>query len=380
MQASDCTLAARRSHRRRWAVAGIAGAAFMVAPASGALAAPGDAGREPPSTTITQSVAGVPTGTSISEIVREAKPLKIKTLKGLGPAHQAQRAAGAPDRPDGPQVKVPGALGTSAAAPDAGSASAALGAQSAVAQNGPWPYSYSTNPNRQVGKLYFDVDPDPNRQRWSWCSATAVNSENKSLVLTAGHCVFSPDPDGNGRITGNGYWHQHVQFCPGYENGCKLGVYGARFLTTTPSWFYGSGGNYEWGDDTAIALVNPNSNGYLVNYTGGQGITWNAPANQTRWAFGYPGSDSRWPEYSYSGEDLIYCGGSSWAVTANHYAMRCTMTGGSSGGAHLSYVNSSNWIGYANGVNSHKPWGGAYMGSPYFGGAEGNLYNYARAR
>src|SRR3712207_5455589 len=250
----------------------------------------------------------------------------------------------------------------------------------AAAQNGAWPYSFSTNPNRQVGKLYFDTDPDPYRQRWSWCSATAVNSENKSLVLTAGHCVFTPDPDGDGRITGNGRWYDHVQFCPGYENGCRLGVYGARFLTTTPSWFHGSGGNYEWGDDVAIALVNPNANGYLVNFTGGQGITWNAPATAYRWAYGYPASDWRWPEYTYSGEDMIYCAGTNSAVTSNHLALGCTMTGGSSGGPWLTNVNYSSWLGYANGVNSHKPWGGPYMGSPYFGNAEGDLFQYARAR
>jgi V8-like Glu-specific endopeptidase len=40
---------------------------------------------------------------------------------------------------------------------------------------------------------------------WRQCSATAVSSQNKSLVITAGHCVYTPDPDGNGTIDGNGY-------------------------------------------------------------------------------------------------------------------------------------------------------------------------------
>ena len=34
----------------------------------------------------------------------------------------------------------------------------------------------------------------------------------------------------------------------------------------------------------------------------------------------------------------------------------------------------SNWLGYVNSVNSHKPYGGPYMSGPYFGNAESNLY------
>jgi len=348
-----------------------------------ASASAGGATPAPPmtkSSSVSSVAAALPQGTTIQDVVRQAKPFKIAD-KVLAASLRANGGRNTAQRPDGPTVKLPGALGDAAASKDAPASAgvkALMQSSAAVAQNGPWPNPYYTNPNRQIGKLYFDVDPGPGT-RWSWCSATVVNSQNKSMVLTAGHCVYSPDPDGDGRISGNGYWHQNVFFCPGYENGCQLGSYSRRLMTTTPSWFYGTGGGYDWGDDIGIVLVNPNGNGQIVPFTGAQGIEFNATAQRFVWAFGYPASDYRWPAYTYSGEDLIYCPGTTIPVDGNHSALPCTMTGGASGGPWLTDVNYSNWLGYVNSVNSHKPWGGAYMGGPYFGNAELNLYNYARA-
>jgi hypothetical protein len=245
-----------------------------------------------------------------------------------------------------------------------------------LAQNGYWPGSYSTNPNRQIGKLYFDINPGTG-VTWSHCSGTAVNSENKSIVITAGHCAYNPDPDNNGLVSGNGRWYQNFQFCPGYENNCKLGIWTAKRVTTTNSWFYGVNGRYSWIDDVAAVQVNLNANSRrLVNVVGGHGISFNASTGAFRSAFGYPLTDSRWPEYTYSGQDLVYCQGRDTYYTS---VMRipCTMTGGSSGGPWLRDVNSS-WLGILNSVNSHKAWGGPYMGGPYFGAAESRLFQQVR--
>jgi hypothetical protein len=369
----------------RWSVRG--GIALTM---TASLLAPGiasaDAATSAPLPTVKSSsassvAAALPRGTTVRDVVREATPLRIDTDKGLA-GRLKSSGAGAEQGPDGPAVEVPGALGKGGAfkslLPSAGDAKALARSATAAAQNGAWPYAYTTNPNRQIGKLYFDVDPGAGTT-WSWCSATVVNSENKSMVLTAGHCVYNPDPDGDGRITGNGYWHQSVIFCPGYESGCRLGSYNWRLMTTTPSWFSGTGDSYDWADDVAVVLVNSNANGQLVPFTGAQGIRFNVAAQRYVWAFGYPASDSRWPAYTYSGEDMIYCPGMTIPVGANHLALPCTMTGGASGGPWLTDVDYTSWLGYVNSVNSHKPWGGTYMGGPYFGGAELNLYNYARA-
>jgi len=277
--------------------------------------------------------------------------------------------------PDGPELSIYGVAPSSLAV--SSTASFSTLATTATTQNGPWTGSYSTNPNRQIGKLYFWTG-----SRWSHCTATAVNSENKSLIVTAGHCVYNPDPDNNGRVDGNGSWYTSVQFCPGYESGCKLGVWYARNLYTTNSWFYGSGTSksYDWSDDLAVVLVSSNpTQGRLVDAVGGHGITFNRPTALMRHAFGYPITDSRWPSYTYSGEDLIYCPGNDTSDGYGHLKLACTMTGGASGGPWI-IDPASSWLGLVNSVNSHKAWGGSYMGGPYFGTAESDLFNYARTR
>ena len=277
-------------------------------------------------------------------------------------------------RPDGPPLSFEGTAPKSAAAPIGAGPVAA-----AAAANGLWPGAYNANPNRQAGKLYFDIKPGAG-ETWSHCSATAINSENKSLVLTAGHCLFNPDPDKNGYVTGNGRWYEHVQFCPGYEYTCKLGTWHARARYSTNSWVYGTGGVYDWRDDVGVVLVSPNTSGYLVNAVGGQGITFNQATAIKRTAFGYPAPDPRFPNYAntYNGQDLIYCPGTDRSDGAGHTALNCTMTGGASGGPWLSWV-ATNWVGYANGVNSHKVTE-TTMSSPYFATTESNLFQYARAR
>ena len=347
-----------------------------------AAAAAGDGGRgAPPSKAVTAQEKHKLKNTPVKRIVRDAKPLAVGKGKGQGQG-QGQAPQPAPQSPDGPEERHAGAApaGTTDTGAPAPSTSASTAA--ATSQNGAWPGAYYSNPNAQVGKLYFDINPG-SATDWRHCSGTAVNSENKSLVITAGHCVYSPDPDGNGTISGNGYWHQSFMFCPGYESGCRLGTWNYRQVSTTWSWFggYGSAKRYDFRDDVAVLLVSPNSRGYLVNAVGGQGITFNASTGLYRYAFGYPASDWRWPEYSYSGHDLIYCPGYSYNDGSIPGTMRmsCTMTGGSSGGPWLSYIG-SNWIGYVNSVNSHKPYGGRYMNGPYFDSPESSLFSYWRNR
>ncbi len=179
-------------------------------------------------------------------------------------------------------------------------------------------------------------------------------------MLTAGHCVFTPDPDNNGLVDGNGFWYESVRFCPGYEYGCKLGVWYARQLSTTNSWFYGTPGTrqYDWTDDIAVVLVKPDpARGFLVTSVGGQGITFNQSTGLQRNSFGYPISDARWPQYPYSGEDLIYCPGRDASDGYGHIRIACTMTGGASGGPWI-ISPAATWIGYVNSVNSHKAWRG----------------------
>ena len=206
-----------------------------------------------------------------------------------------------------------------------------------------------------------------------------MNSENKSVVWTAGHCVYNLDPNRDGVIGPNPYWYEQVQFCPGYENACNLGIWYSRGQWSTNSWVYGTNGQYNWQDDVGAVLVSPNSKGSLVNAVGGQGIAFNLGTGQYVRSFGYPITDSRWPQYTYSGNDMAYCAGYDAYDESGHLKVPCTMTGGSSGGPWIINPNSS-WLGTLYGNNSHKAWGGTYQGSPYYGATESNLFQYVRNR
>src|SRR5215203_1242803 len=299
----------------------------LVAAAMLVLGAVGPAQAAPPSHKVNQSKE-----TPIGEIVKRSVPLPVPSGK---------EAAKTPERPGGPPVELKGAAPKHGVAPKSASAATRRATSGAY-----WPGAYYTNPNRQIGKLYFWTGT-----RWSHCSATAINSASKSLVLTAGHCVLNT-------ITNR--WSTNVQFCPGYQFGCKLGSWQALRLGTTGSWYNSTSTNYHWEDDIGIVKVAYNSNrGYLVNSVGGQGITFNQSTNLYRSAFGYPAPDSRFPQYNNNGEDLAYCQNYSGYDGYGQLFIPCTMTGGASGGPWLSFVG-SNWLGYANGVNSHKP-SGAYM-------------------
>jgi V8-like Glu-specific endopeptidase len=342
-----------RPQRRR--LAGLALAALIT------LAPAADAAADIPS----RQVGPAEKPVAMDRILEEANPLPVPQTAGL-PA-----AAIAAERPSGPRIAVRGTAPRSArsgAMKRKSKRARRARKRGRLVQNGPWGGTFNTNPNLQIGKLYFDVQPGPG-VRWSHCSATAVNSENRSLVMTAGHCVYDPS---------TGAWSEDLRFCPGYERGCGLGVWRARHIFTTPGW-YRSG---SWADDTAVVLVNPNASGNLVDVVGGQGITFNENVGLDRHAFGYPAADSRWPRYRYDGEDLIYCRGRD-RYSAGNLIIGCTMTGGSSGGPWLSGFDSTG-LGYLNGVNSHKPGprpqSGKVVASPYFGNAENILFQTARAR
>jgi hypothetical protein len=334
--------------------ASVASAARLGEPAVGAT---GSLARLTPSHHVTAMEVRHTKQTGLARIEQLSVPLETRT--DVGPErHTAQK-------PDGSKALV-------------------AGTAPSLRQNGLWAGTYDSNPNAQVGKLYFDTKPGPG-ESWSHCSATVINSENRSLVLTAGHCIYNPDPDGDGVIAGNGYWYENFQFCPGYEYGCKLGTWYPRTtgnsVWTTSSWYYGSGTRhwYDYKDDIGILLMAPSATkGNIVDAVGGQGILFNAGLGLSTTAFGYPVTDSRWPGYTYTGEDLDYCPGVPGYDGLGHLKLACTMTGGASGGPWIISPNGS-WLGYVNSVNSHKPWGAKYMGGPYFGAAEQQLFNQTRA-
>ncbi len=232
---------------------------------------------------------------------------------------------------------------------------------------GYWQGSNTANPNAQIGRLFY--------QQWdaasaTWknynCSGTVVTSENKSVVWTAGHCVYQ---------TYSNVWNRNYVFCPGYRNGtCPYGRWTPYSQSTTTQWQNSTCtidnrcSQAEFQYDLGALKMNA-INGYrIANWVGSHGIQFNGAIYQYRYLFGYPLNKT-------SGQYLYYCAGNNTYAYGNLRMAPCTAGGGASGGPWLSQINSS-WLGVVHSVNSHGD--DTYMGGPYQGTVAQNLYGRVR--
>jgi V8-like Glu-specific endopeptidase len=206
------------------------------------------------------------------------------------------------------------------------------------------------------GRVFFTYSG-----RTASCSGTAVTSNNKSTVITAGHCVKL-----------DGAWHTNWAFVPGYHNGSTpYGTWTAKATYSTPQWTASEDINY----DVGAAVVNPLGGQSLTDVVGGQGVAFNQARDQDMYAFGYPAADP------YDGTKLIYCSGTTFdAFISDGIGMTCDMTGGASGGGWFLSFSESTGAGTLNSVNSYKiNYFNFWMFGPYFGTDAQNLYNTAQS-
>lgn len=213
-------------------------------------------------------------------------------------------------------------------------------------------YSY---PLSTVGKVFFS-DGGHNYV----CSGAAVNTENKSVVDTAGHCIYD-----------NGHWMSNWIFCPMYYSGsAPYGCWTANYLEVDGTWANSgtitSSGEFEgdFAHDYGMAVMHPSARyGYLTDSVGGLGYLYDANSAEQFYAYGYPA------ETPYNGASMKSCNGGDqvWNNGNGNYmlSISCGMTGGSSGGPWIINYNGG-W--YLNGHNDMKAY--AYpdsMYSPYYG-------------
>jgi V8-like Glu-specific endopeptidase len=231
------------------------------------------------------------------------------------------------------------------------------GAFSSHAVSDPDAYPYTTN-----GAVFFRTGGG-----LASCSGTAVTSKNRSLVVTAGHCVHS----GFGR---SGRWfHRKWTFVPGLDDGVAwFGQFKAKALWTTDGWWRSENYNF----DVGMAVLGRNALGQkLTRAVGSQGFATNLARSQAYDAYGYPADPpfdgaQQWVcESQYAGDDpnaFAYSGPPTLAIG-------CDMTAGSSGGGWVAedqYVNGVNSYMYSNDPST--------MYGPYFGTAIWRLYKQAR--
>jgi hypothetical protein len=222
---------------------------------------------------------------------------------------------------------------------------------------------------RTTGKVFFTDNAGSNYV----CSGSAVNSESKLIVWTAGHCVF--DISYSCSAGSSGFYHNWA-YVPAYRNGAApYGIWTSRELWTLSGYCNGT-----WPSampyDSGAAVMNRNNGRAIANVTGANGISWNQPTAQTIFALGYPQAAP------YNGETLRYCYGGTFTDTSNGArGIACAMTAGASGGPWLRAYNSSLGVGSLNGASSYKYTSDPYrIYAPYFGNAQAALYNGVRNR
>lgn len=314
---------------------------------AGALATPAGAAPRPDiSTTVSQVPAGAQQQARdfwTPERMRAATPLDLVGVDGHVDGGVAPRK--------GPAATVAPTTPTAAA----GKAVNDIGLKAFPNAGGQW--SGGGAVVNTAGRVFFSY-----QGRTASCSGNAVTSNNKSTVITAGHCVKL-----------EGAWHTNWVFVPGYHDGqSPYGRWSASKTLSTPQWTASEDINY----DVGAAVVAPLDGKLLTDVVGGQGLAFNTGYNLRMYSFGFPAAAP------YDGEKFIYCSGNTNRdfLLSNDHGMNCNMTGGASGGPWFTQFNESTGAGLLSSVNSFK-----YnflpnrMYGPYFGADAQNLYQTAQA-
>jgi V8-like Glu-specific endopeptidase len=216
------------------------------------------------------------------------------------------------------------------------------------------------------------------------CSASVVTDDasGRSLVLTAGHCVydetnrafatnwmFIPDYDAApARLTSSD------SFCADTAYGCWT----AEYLTVDAGFANAGGFNTQATlNDVGFAVLGTggSNNDLVESEVGTQGISFSEGAlGYTAWLFGYPAAQK------YKGTDLIYCRGPLGTDPLNSnltYRVDCNMTGGSSGGPWFQPFTEASGSGTLMSVNSYGYSGVTAMHGPMFGSWTKSVFDAA---
>ncbi|MCW2805983.1 MAG: hypothetical protein JWN06_4200 [Propionibacteriaceae bacterium] len=198
----------------------------------------------------------------------------------------------------------------------------------------------------------------------SWCSASAINTASKRVLITAGHCVHS----GRG-----GDWRNNLVFVPGYNafnrDHDPVGRFQAFRLRTFNAWINNSDLNRD------VGFVTTYNGGdwsrRVVDTVGGHGLAFNGGTEFDVSIFGYPSNRD-------GGNKMWACWGvatdSSW--WDNQSKIGCNFGPGSSGGPWTWNYNNVTGQGFVRSVMSTIDGNGVNRG-PYFDTAVRDALNAA---
>jgi V8-like Glu-specific endopeptidase len=216
-----------------------------------------------------------------------------------------------------------------------------------------------TNFSITNGKLFIN-----GYESGSWCSASAINTASKRVVITAGHCVHS----GSG-----GTWLSNLVFVPGYNafnaDHDPVGQFQAYRLRTFNSWIDSSDLNRD------VGFVTTFSGGDwgvpVVDTVGGHGLAYNGGTEFDVSIFGYPsnldGGNRMWACWGVATDS---------SASDNRSKIGCNFGGGSSGGPWLWQYDNGTGLGHVRSVMSTVDGSGVNRG-PYFDTAVNDALNAA---
>lgn len=223
----------------------------------------------------------------------------------------------------------------------------------------------ASEPYRAHGKIFFTVNGGDKPGDYL-CSGTAVSANNRSVVWTAGHCVFD--------TLGGGFVDNFV-FVPGYkDDAAPFGEWPATDLATSKKWK--RRGSFK--ADFGAATVDRNGQGQsLGEVVGGRGIAFGQPRAQDYEALGYPAVG---PPAEFTGERMFRCL-SPLVGTDNPggrgpetMSIACDMAAGSSGGG---WVVNDTVLSVSSYIYERDD---ARLYGPYQGGIAEKLYNSAAGK
>jgi hypothetical protein len=177
----------------------------------------------------------------------------------------------------------------------------------------------STPPNTTNGKV-FGLLPGLGRFE---CSATVVSSQSRSVVFTAGHCVYDP----RSRVAA-----KRLAFVPSYDGGARpFGKWTASATRTTRDWIRRE--NFDF--DYATLRIRPRAGRRIEEVVGARPLGLNTPRDQVYNAFGYPSNFANAQRMwgcrgPYAGDDPRPIPGGPPPI-----GMACDMTTGASGGGWI---------------------------------------------
>jgi hypothetical protein len=235
----------------------------------------------------------------------------------------------------------------------------------ALSQSQVWT-AHGQMPATTVGKLYFD-EPDGGHQ----CTASVINSANRSMIWTAGHCVTD----------GAKHWYSNFVFVPDYAgSGEPLGRWTWKSVSAPNGYFDGKDSDY----DLAAITLWPRNGVNVANVTGWQGYKFGSGYDWNVYEFGYP-FDTHPARTGITGQQLRYCTGTTWRpgiwpFQPSQEAIHCDQGHGASGGPWLDDLQLARGWGYLVGnVSYHPDDNSDEERSPHFGDAAINVYNAQQA-